>query len=197
MDIAHRTAYLCCVLCLLLSCASGIVEGEVDPMKAILSEINGEPVVPRAANRLYLAEVRNMTDKAALEEKFVIRLKEEVNSDGRLVVVEEKDRSDLLLEIALREYTIQNIEYDSMGQPVKKRMRIMAGAVLFDLEKKRMVFSDPSIQAYQTYSDIVPPLSTEYQVMDAVTRELAKRIAAKTVSGWYTQYMDSIEKSGE
>jgi hypothetical protein len=196
MDPARKTMYLCCALCLALSCASAD-EGDADPVKAILSGIDGEPVVPRTASRLYLSGIRNMTGNDVLAEKFVIRLKEAVNSDGRLVVVPERERSDLLLEVALRECTIQNIGYDSMGQPVSKRMRILAGAALFDLKKKRMVFSDPTIQAFRTYSDIVPPLSSEYQVMDAVIDELAKRITAKTVSGWYTQYMDSIEKGGE
>ncbi len=185
-------------LCILLSagCAAPEDAGNDGAVKDFLKSIDGEPVVPRTANRLYISPLRDRTGDYLPLSKLSIRLKESVNSDGRLVVVQEKDRSDLLLEVSVNEYAIQNIEFDGLGQPVKKRIRIVAGASLYDMRKKRPVFSDPLIQAFRVYSDTVPPVSAELQVLDSVIDELARRITAKTVSGWYTQYMNIIEKGG-
>jgi hypothetical protein len=178
---------------LLFACAAPN-EGNQELVKDVIKTIDGEPVVPRTANRLYLAKIKNFTGNELLAGKLAIKLKETVNADGRLVAVKDKESADLALEVALKEYTIQDMEFDAAGQVTSKRMKITASARLVNLAKKSQVFYDPLIQAFTNYSEFIPPIKEEMGVIDEVTAELAKRITAKTLSGWYTQYMTPAEK---
>jgi len=175
------------------SCATVEQENQ-NLVSDVFKSINGEPVVPRTANRIFLAKIKNWTGNGLLGGKMTIKIKDAINIDGRLAVVPEEERADLLLEVTLKEYMIQNIGFDGVGQPVQKRMKIVAGAMLVNLSKKKVIFNDHMIQAFAVYSEFVPPIKMESAVMEEVADNLVNRITAKTLSGWYTQYMSPAEK---
>jgi hypothetical protein len=161
--------------------------------KDIIESLDGEPVVPRNANKLYLKLSSVVTEKD-LAGLLLPRLRETISLDGRLGLVDNAYFSDCRLDVIVTGFMIQDLKFDSMGRCVKKRMRITAGVALFDVARNKQVFSDPEIQAFREFSDEVPPIESFSHVIENVLSDLAKRISAKTLSGWYTQYMSDVEK---
>jgi hypothetical protein len=163
-------------------------------VKKILKSSAGEPVIPRGANRILIRDFINRSGKEQIENRLVQRIEKLISMDGRLAVVTSIIKTDLVLSGTILSYAIQNFEYDKLGQPVKKRMRITALVNLVDRINRRTVFRKSLVESFTTYSDILPPVEKEFQVVNRVIDELAERIVAKTLTGWYTDKMTDVEK---
>jgi len=177
-------------------CASESRENNVTTQKFIES-FDGEPVVPRGANRLYIAPPVNPTGERDLGDRLLIKVREGVSLDGRLGVDSEETGADLRLEIRVTKYLVERLAYDAIGRAVKKRLWITADARLMDLKRKKMIFFEPDIQAFRIFSDLVMPIEPESLAIERVLDELAMRIATKTVTGWYTSLLTDIEQRKE
>ncbi len=163
-------------------------------VKDVLKTFKGEPVIPREANKIFIPVFNNFTDQFSIPLKLDSRLKEQITTDGRLAAVSENDDPDLLLKGMITSYHVQPVKYNGFDKPVKKRLRIVASVKLIDLKKSKEIFSDGSIQAFEEFSDVIPPISSEIQVQDKVLDDLAKRIALKIIDGWYTRLLTPLER---
>jgi hypothetical protein len=163
-------------------------------VKDVLKTFEGEPVVPREANKIFISEFSNFTDQPSISIKLTSRLKEQIISDGRLAVVTESNITDLLLKGMITAYQVQPVKYNGFDKPVKKRLRIVASIKLFDIKKEKEIFFDGNIQAFEEFSDVIPPITSEIQIQDKVLDDLAKRIALKSIDGWYTRLLTPVEK---
>ena len=114
--------------------------------------------------------------------------------DGRLAVVFEIREADLRLAGMIVKYQIQPIKYGNFGEPIKKRLRVIASITLYDIKKNKEIFYEKGIQSFEEFSDIRPPIISEIHIQDRVLENLARRIAVKTINGWYTKLMTPIEK---
>ncbi len=175
-------------------CASGGKEGDSTARKFIES-FDGEPVVPRAANRIYIAPPIDATGSQDLAEKLLIKVREGLSLDGRLGVDSEELHADLRLEIRITKYLVERIAFDEIGRAVKKRLWITADVKCVRLDRKRkMILYEPGVQAFRVFSDLAMPIEPESQAREYVLDDLAGRITAKTVTGWYTDLLTDIEK---
>jgi len=155
--------------------------------------LNGEPVVPRNANKVFFrpfAFHRN----SKISQKLNLKVKELINMDGRLTITEDIKLADLKLEGTIKSYIIQKKKFGDMGKAVKKRMRITVDLKLINVKRGKIIFFDREIQSFKEYSEIIPPVTTERQVLELVINNLALRIKEKTITGWFTKYMTPEEK---
>ena len=187
-----KLIYISIVIFAAASCAEMKIERST--LNNILNSIDGDPVVPRSANRIFIKNPANMTGKFGLSARLLRKIIQSISLDGRLGIDEDDTKSDLRLEIVILKYFMQHLEYDDLKRPIKKRMRIIAGARLFDIKKRKTIFLDNTIQSFKVFSDVIPVIQTEDQVADYVLEELAKRITSKTITGWYTEQMTEIER---
>jgi len=157
------------------------------------SIINGEPVVPRNANTVIIAaeEYRAMPE---ISRSLAIKVKDQINMDGRLAVTGHGENADLRLDMKVSSYALLVIKYDTMGRPEKKRVRIAADLKLTDMKNGRYIFYDREIQSFVEYSDIIPPVTSDIQALDSVIDGLAVRIRAKTITGCFTKYLTPEER---
>lgn len=162
--------------------------------REVLRNLDGEPVIPRNANKIIIPFFHNYTSKPSISEKLTLKLRRSVNMDGRLAVVSTGRNADLRLVGMIVQYEVQPIQYGNFGEAVRKRLRIIAAVKLFDIKKREEIFYERGIQAFEVYSDLIPPISSEIQVQERVLEKLARRIAFKVVNGWYTDLMTPIEK---
>jgi predicted nucleic acid-binding OB-fold protein len=156
--------------------------------------ISGEPVVPREANRIIIPFFHNYTAEPSVAEKLTLRLRQIIGMDGRLAVVANNENADLRLAGAVVQYQVQPVQYGNFNEPVRKRLRIISSIRLFNLKTGREILYDGEIQAFQLFSELIPPVTSEIQVQEAVIENLARRISVKTVEGWYTGLMTPAEK---
>jgi hypothetical protein len=181
----------------LLVAASGCVSDvreDGGTVRKIIDDFEGEPVVPRSANRLFIVPPANTTGREDLSLRLMSRLREHISLDGRLGVESDESNIDLRLEIRIAKFFIEKLAYDEIGRAVKKRMWITADVRLMNLHRKKVIFYENDIQAFRVFSELMQPIETEDRCMENVLDDLAKRITSKTVTGWYTDQMTIIEK---
>jgi hypothetical protein len=174
-------------------CLSGLREDNGTVGK-IVEDFDGEPVVPRSANRLFIVPPANTTGREDLSLRLMSRLREHISLDGRLGVESDESDIDLRLEIRIAKFFIEKLAYDEIGRAVKKRMWITADVRLLNIHRKKVIFYENDIQAFRVFSELTQPIETEDRSMENVLDDLAKRITSKTVTGWYTDQMTIIEK---
>ncbi len=173
------------------SCAS--FNGNGGEVKKVIGSLNGEPVIPRRANRISIPDFLDRSGDPSIARKTTLRVRDLISSDGRLSVV--AGEADLVLLGKILSQEIQPIEFGTMHQPTKKRLRIIAAVKLINSAAGRPVFNDSPVQAFETFSEIIPPVSSEHQTRERVIENLALRITHQTLSGWYTDLMTPTEKA--
>ncbi len=169
--------------------------GERVPIKNVLKSMNGEPVVPREANRIRIPVFSNGMGITSLCERLTLRVRELIFQDGRLAVVGDDNEAELVLKGNILLYQVQPIKYNDLGLAVKKRIRMVASVQLVDIARGKVIFNEAEIQAFEVFSDLVPPVVTEESAREKVIESLARRIALQTSSGWYTELMTPVEKA--
>ncbi|MDY6934643.1 MAG: LPS assembly lipoprotein LptE [Spirochaetota bacterium] len=178
---------------LIIGCVSNN-QKEDSTLGSVLKSINGEPVVPRSANRIIIPFFYNYTDEPSISERLTLKVREMISMDGRLAVVADNNDADIRLIGRIVHYRIQPIQYGNFGEPIRKRLRIVAAIRLLDLRKAREIFFEREIQSFKVYSDLIPPVESIVHVQDSVIDNLSRRISVKTISGWYTKLMTPVEK---
>ena len=196
MKIFKHTSYLFILIAItmLIAACSSTEEKENVDIKDIVNSINGEPVVPRRANTIYIQKFINRTPATRITEKLSQRIREHISKDRRLAVNDSIESSDLILTGTITALSIQNTKFNNMGIAEKKRLRITASIKLPEKAGMRLIFYEKEMQAFKEFSDTVPPIQSEDMAMEDVINELARRITAKTLTGWYTELMTPIEK---
>lgn len=187
-------AILLAVTCVKPSSSAEENGGDEQTVNKILRDIEGGPVIPYEANRIYIPLFENRTGKDGLPEKLRERIREAISKDRRLAVVDDVGISDLRLDGIITGYQIQNMTFNAIGVVEKKRMRITASVKLLKTVSRKVIFNEADIQSFREFSDTVPPILDESRVFEVVIDELAKRITANTLSGWYTERMTPVEK---
>ncbi|MFW5862156.1 MAG: LPS assembly lipoprotein LptE [Spirochaetota bacterium] len=176
------------------SCSTGESVRDSGMVSKIASEMNGEPVIPRVANKICVPAFRNITSMKGIEKYLSREIRKSINIDGRLVVVDSNNGPQLLLSGTVTEYQLQDIKFDEFGTAVKKRLRIVAQVSLSEVTKEKVIFRNKSVQAFRSFSDIQPPITSELAVRTEVLNQLAERIKVQTIRGWYTELQTAIER---
>ena len=201
MKLNYFILLLCLLICIpAIGCSSDRQKDDnpaTDAVKKVIKSMDGEPVVPREANRLYITFFQKNAAWSDITGRLVLKIREVITSDGRLAVVSDASSADLNLECVLTGYQIQNLDFDPGGRPIKKRMRITADVRMRDIAKKKLIFHEREIQSFVEFSDVKAPVSLEPQVREEVLENLAKRISSKTITGWYTKFMTPEEMRGK
>jgi hypothetical protein len=185
--------YFACAVFFAAGCISNVKQNE-SSIKDVLKNFSGDPVVPREANKIIIPLFNNYTNQHSIDVKLKSKLTEQISLDRRLAVVSENENADLLLTGLLTSYQVQPVKYNGFDKPIVKRLRITASIKLFDIKKEKEIFFDRDIQAFEEFSDVTLPITSEIQIQDKVLDDLAKRIALKTINGWYTILMSPVEK---
>jgi hypothetical protein len=181
------------VLAVFCACAS-TDGGAGGPVGKVIKSITGEPVVPRAANRILVVDFRGAAGGQGLRDTLGIRVRELLAADGRLAVVADEAGADLVLEGVVTGYETRPLRYNEMGLALSKRMRITVSVRLFDRDRDREIFFEREIQAFEEFSDTEPPVVPEAAALDRVINALAKRISQQTIRGSYTELLTPVEK---
>jgi hypothetical protein len=158
--------------------------------------LGGEPVVPRNANTLAFTLDSKENDYCA-EFDLSRLVSEQISLAGRLTVVPSPARADIHLTVTCRGFTRVASEFDNSGNPVRYRMTVTVRARLVNVRKGSVIFDDDLVQAYVIYSEVLQPVTSEYNAKTSLARMLAERLERKTTTGWYTELMNSIERGAE
>ena len=179
---------------ILINSCSLVNNRESFQVKNVLSNIDGEPVIPREANKISIPFFYNHTEKPSISEKLTLKVRRFINIDGRLAVVSDTSNADLRLLGMIVKYKIQPVQYGAFGEPIRKRLRILTSVRLYDIKREAEIFFENEIQSFEIFSDALTPITSEIHVQDRVLENLARRISVKVIDGWYTKLLTPIEK---
>ncbi|MCX8123400.1 MAG: hypothetical protein N3F66_04460 [Spirochaetes bacterium] len=180
---------LSCIM-VLLSCASG----QKAELGNIVNSINGQPVIPYTANKLYISPFINQSGIPGYEEKLKQRITEKIITGGRLAIAPSKDSSDVMLTGVIQSFQVQPIMIDNAGIVKKKRLLIITVIHLINVGTGNYIFRSITVQAFKEFSDIEAPVTPFNIVQDEVEQMLASRIALQVETGWYTSLKTQVEK---
>jgi hypothetical protein len=141
-------------------------------------ESDGLPDSPRVE----LVEVRLRTQIAL-----------ELFLDGRLAVVDRPEEADVQIQVGKISREALVLERGRAGEPVRGTVRLQAAMVLRDLTRNgRVGVQDNLGEARADYDSVFK--GAEAQAAEACMKELARRIVAKALHGWYTGMLTEQEK---
>ncbi len=178
------------VLLWILSCSSS----EKAELGNIVGSINGQPVIPYTANKLYILPFTNQTNIPGYEEKIKQRITEKIITGGRLAIASLQADSDVTLTGTIQSFQMQPIVIDSAGIIKKKRLLIIAVISLINAQTGNYIFRNITVQAFKEFSDTEAPVTPINIVQDDVEQVLASRIALQVETGWYTSLKTGVEK---
>lgn len=182
-----------CLLSIIIISISSCISFEDNKQDdTILKKFSGDNVIPENANTIKLEKFsdRSNSDKAG---RLRTKIKEQLTSDGRLAVLDSLN-TDLVLRGQITEFFIKGLSFDAAQMPLLKRIKITASIKLIDKKHNKIIFIENDIQAFLNYSESISPVKNDMQAEEEVLEMLAKRISKKVLSGWYTEYMNKMER---
>lgn len=190
----RKSGFLFLAAALLFS-ATGCLPGfSGDHLADSPEHFSKEPVIPRQADTISLSIVENRTKNSHIPEILHFRVNESLRKEGRLIPVSPEDNPDLSAYIRVLGYSIHNIDFNSHGEPVKKRMRISVTITLAETHPEKIIIRSSPVETFREYSEIQFPAETEKSALNNLLIHLADRITARITTGWYTEYMTPVEK---
>ena len=188
-----RKYFIFITISTILSCTS--LQEAPSQIANVIDKSTGETIIPRNANSLFIYPINNKSRRYDIEDKIMMSIRNKISLEGRLALVPDLKSAELSLECIVNNYIIENIEYRDIGRPVKMRLKILISARLYDLKRQKIIFSDPEMQSFKIYSDILSPIETEDQALEFVINNLTDRIIEKVRTGWDTKYKFPEEKN--
>ncbi|MGQ9843462.1 MAG: hypothetical protein ACUVRK_07830 [Spirochaetota bacterium] len=177
-------------LVLILSCSTN----DKAALRNVVDSINGQPVIPHTANKLYIAPFANQAGIPGYEDTIKQRIIEKIITSGRLAIAPIQTDSDVALLGTIKSFQVQPIVIDGAGIIKKKRLLIIAVISLLNTQTGNYIFRNITVQAFKEFSDIEAPVTPFNIVQDEVEQVLASRIALQVETGWYTSLKTEVEK---
>jgi hypothetical protein len=144
-------------------------------------------ILPQNIKRLALHPVINKTGQYGLEDKLMLRTRDEFLRDGRYPLVPEA-QADGVVFITITRYLNNPIQYDSRLIPTAYKLRILLDLDFVDQRKSgQALWVEKNMEGILTYT--APTLTggiTEEQAREQVWDSLARDIVKRVVNGFGT-----------
>lgn len=141
-------------------------------------------LLPQHIKKIGLRPIKNNTAFFGLEDKFTLRLQEEFTRGGQYPLVSE-ELADGILIAEIDRYFNEPITYDENLIVTSRRMRVLVNIYFWDKVENKILWSEPSLQASQTYTvETRPGGQTEEESRIGVWDKLSRDIYKRTIEGF-------------
>ncbi|MDH5718131.1 MAG: LPS assembly lipoprotein LptE [Spirochaetia bacterium] len=154
-----------------------------------LEFIDGEEIITQNYKTIYVYNFANSTYHAHLTERLKEKIRNELNLDGRLKVIDNKKEADLLLLGNIEQYKHIPSYFDNFGQPKRFLMTIQTRIwVRINPKIDNAMLLEKRYVRYDTsYSILDSAHETEYTAIERLLDTLAQRITLTVFEGWHTR----------
>jgi len=157
-------------------------------VNSILSQtFKGNRLLPEGVSRIYIDKVSDGSISSTVKESFESSLKKRINFSGKLSLVETPENSDLTLKISLFGFSSAPIKFDSSGKAVENKLRLYAHVWINASSTGEEKVKRIKVEAWQFYSEINPPIMSEFNAITGLTDQMAERIVSVVITGWYRE----------
>ncbi len=143
-----------------------------------------QQILPAHIKRIAIRQVINKTQQHGLEDKFVLRIRDEFLRNGLYHIVPEHD-ADGLVVVTITRYILIPTQYDSVLTPTAYKLRVLVDLDFIDRTKGTILFREPNLESIQTYS--APTVSggiTEEEARELIWDVLGRDIVKRVVEGF-------------
>lgn len=144
--------------------------------------------IPPDIRDLAVLPFNNSSAEPGLENILTDEVKQQLLAEGRLNLVG-TGKADAILDGEIYRYQRMPLIYDERDRVQQYRVRVDIRYRLVDPETEESLRSWDNVYRHTTYSDVIPPIETEYDVQERVLYQLARDVVTSVVRGW--PYMDN------
>ncbi len=147
------------------------------------SDINYRPksqLLPRHIQKLAVRPIINKTQQFGLEDKFVLRLRDEFLRDGRYAVLPEAQADGVVL-VTISRYILTPTQYDSVLTPIAYKLQVIVDLQFIDRTSNTILWQEPAMEGIHLFgAPTVTGGKTEEQarefLWDLLSRDIVKRV---------------------
>lgn len=141
-------------------------------------------ILPANIKRISLRQIINKTQQYGLEDKLLLRVRDEFLRDGRYPIVPEGAADGAVL-ITISRYILTPIQYDANLIPTAYKLNVLADLQFVDRATNTVLWEERNLQGVQTYAaSTLPGGKTEEQARESIWDQLARDIATRVVDGF-------------
>ena len=141
-------------------------------------------ILPSNIKRIALRLIVNKTQQFGLEDKLMLRTRDEFLRDGRYPLVPE-DNADGLVNVTITRYVLTPIQYDSNLIPTAYKLRILIAVQFVDRASNTIVFEEQNMEGIQVYpAQTLPGGLSEEQARESIWDVLARDIVKRVIDGF-------------
>ena len=140
---------------------------------------------PEGIETVFVAPVVNQTAEPAIELQVTHALRQRIQFDGRLKLVNSADEADAVMEVVLTDYQLRAIAYrdDLKTTAEQYRIRITAESSLLDTKTEKVV-SESKTYGETTFHFESDLTTSKRSALPRAAQELAKFIVDDLVEQW-------------
>lgn len=159
--------------------------GKNDP---VVSKIfKGNRLVPEAVNRVYIDSITGGHINSAVRDNLLLSLERKLNGEKKLALVHSPEKSDLKLRVHLERFSSEAVKHNVSGDVDESKLRIECLVWIISSQNGDEIIKEKKVDAEQMYSEINPPVITEFRAITLLTDKLAGRIISVILTGWYLE----------
>jgi len=141
-------------------------------------------ILPQNIQRIALRQPINKTQQFGLEDKLLLRVRDEFLRDGRYPVLPEASADGVVL-ITITRYILSPIQFDTNLIPTAYKLRVLVDLSFIDRSKNTALWEEPNLEGVLTYpAATLPGGRTEEQARELIWDTLARDIVRRVVQGF-------------
>lgn len=141
-------------------------------------------ILPPNIKRIALRQIQNKTQQFGLEDKLLLRVRDEFLRDGRYPLLPEAN-ADGIVVITISRYILTPVQFDANLIPTAYKLRVLADLQFVDKEKNAALWEEKNLESIVTYpASTLPGGRTEEQAREEAWNQLASDIVKRVVDGF-------------
>ncbi|MFH2205075.1 MAG: LPS assembly lipoprotein LptE [Elusimicrobiota bacterium] len=141
-------------------------------------------ILPAHIKRIAIRPIINKTPQFGLEDKFILRIRDEFLRNGLYQIVPEPE-ADGLVMVTIMRYILIPTQYDSVLTPTAYKLRLLIDLDFIDRTNNTILFREPNLESIQSYSaSTVAGGITEEEARELIWDVLARDIVKRVVEGF-------------
>ena len=141
-------------------------------------------ILPQHVQRLALRPIVNKTQQFGLEDKLMLRVRDEFLRDGRYPLVPEPE-SQGIVWITISRYILTAVQYDSTQAATAYKLRILVDLQFVDKSTNQILWEEKNLEGILSFpASTLRAGLTEEQAREQIWDILARNIVKRVVDGF-------------
>jgi len=137
-------------------------------------------ILPQHVQRLALKPIQNKTQQFGLEDKLLLRVRDEFLRDGRYPLVPEPE-SEGIVWITISRYILTAVQFDSTQASTAFKLRILVDLQFIDKSTNHILWEEKNLEGIlsfpaQTLRGGLTEEQAREQIWDILARNIVKRV---------------------